>query len=400
MKSKKPRAAGGGGVFFVVGGGARVAADTASPDGGEILRDEDGEPTGMLLGRAQPLVARHLPAPDAALDEILMLGARRSVEYGWTQLHVASGDYEEIEALRDLYQRGDMRLRIYQAVRAPSASADRLLQEGGFHGLYDGRYSVRAIKLAVDGALGSGGAALLEPYEDREGRGYLQFDADELRPYMEGALRNGLQVWAHAIGDRGNRFALDLFEEAFTGLPEGRRPVHPPRWRVEHAQLLHADDLPRFAALGVIPSMQPSHAIGDLHYAPRRVGLERLRHAYAWRDLIDSGARVAGGSDAPVEAGDPRIEFYAAVTRRDPEGFQGEGWYPEQAVSRLEALYMFTRWAAEAAFEEDLRGSIEVDKYADFTVFGADLMEIEAEAILGTPIVMTVVAGEVLFDGR
>ena len=382
---------------------AGIDADTESPEGGDILRDEDGEPEGMLLGRAQWMVGQHVPEREAPLDELLVLGAQRSAELGWTQLHIASGDYEEVETLQGLYEDGAMRLRLYQALRwwpDEADDAERLLEEGGFSGLFEGRYSVRGIKIAKDGALGSGGAALLEDYEDREGRGYLQVEGEDMAPLLEEALREGIQIWTHAIGDRGNRLTLDLYQQAFEDVPEGERAVTDPRWRVEHAQVLHEDDVPRFAELGVIPSMQPSHAIGDLHYAPRRVGTERLRHAYGWRDLIDSGVPVAGGSDAPVEQGDPRIEFYAAVARKDLEGYQGEGWYPEQAVSREEALRMFTRWPARAAFEEDVRGSIEAEKYADFTVFAEDLLEVDEAEILEIPVTMTIVGGEILHDGR
>ncbi|MCP1728175.1 putative amidohydrolase YtcJ [Natronospira proteinivora] len=379
---------------------AGIDGDTPSPDGGEILHDDDGEPEGMLLGRAQWLVGQHVPEPDAGLDERLVLGAQRSLEMGWTQVHIASGDYEEVETLRDLFANGEIRLRVHQALRGPSEDAERLVSEGGFSGLYEGRYTMRGLKLAADGALGSGGAALLEDYEDREGRGYLQFEREEVEHLLEQALRNGVQVWTHAIGDRGNRFALDLYEDAFEAVPAGERAMADPRWRIEHAQLLHPDDLPRFAELDVIPSMQPSHAIGDLHYAHRRVGKERLRTAYAWQSLIDTGVPIAGGSDAPVEMGDPRIEFYAAVTRSDLDGFQDEHWYPEEAVSREEALKMFTLWPAKAVFEEDVRGSIEPGKYADFSIFGKDLMQVEAQAILDAPVVMTMVGGEILFDAR
>jgi predicted amidohydrolase YtcJ len=246
-----------------------------------------------------------------------------------------------------------MPVRNYVAVRWPGAGADRLLGHGPVIGEFDGRLTIRAIKINFDGALGSRGAALLEPYADDPGNvGLLTHTPEALRPVLEQALRNGIQVWTHAIGDRANRLILDLYEEAFAGVPPEERAVPDPRWRVEHAQHLTAEDLPRFAALGVIASMQPSHAIGDLHFAPARLGLERLRHAYAWRALIDSGAVVIGGSDAPVEVGDPRIELHAATTRTDLEGFSGPGWHPEQAVTWDEAVKMFTAWPAYAAFED------------------------------------------------
>jgi len=178
-------------------------------------------------------------------------------------------------------------------------------------------------------------------------------------------------------------------------VPESERAVKDPRWRVEHAQILNLDDLDRFKSLGVIPSMQPSHAIGDLHFAPARIGVERLKGGYAWQSLLDSGVVIAAGSDAPVERGDPRIEFYAAVARKDQSGFSGDGWYPEQAVSRLNALKMLTLWPAYASFREDVLGTIEVGKIADFTVFSDDIMTIDEADILTVKPVATVVGGKV-----
>src|SRR5881296_108768 len=181
------------------------------------------------------------------------------------------------------------------------------------------------------------------------------------------ALRRGIQVETHAIGDRANRLIVDLYEAAFKAVPPEQGKIKEPRWRVEHAQIVDPADLPRFAKLGVIPSMQPSHAISDLFFAPSRLGMDRLTGAYAWQSLIKAGCIIAGGSDAPVERGEPMIEFYAAVARKSVKGFSGEGWHPEQAVSRDQALKMFTVWPAFAAFEEKSRGSIEVGKFADLT---------------------------------
>jgi predicted amidohydrolase YtcJ len=211
------------------------------------------------------------------------------------------------------------------------------------------------------------------------------------------ALRKGIQIETHAIGDRANRVILDLYEKALKSVPPSERKIRDPRWRVEHAQILNLADIPRFAKLGVIPSMQPSHAIGDLHFAPSRIGIKRLEGAYAWQSLIKSGCIIAGGSDAPVERGEPMIEFYAAVARKDQKGFSGEGWHPEQAVTREQALKMFTLWAAYAAFEEKIKGSIEVGKLADLTVLSADIMKIPEPQILKTRCVMTVIGGEVVF---
>jgi predicted amidohydrolase YtcJ len=214
------------------------------------------------------------------------------------------------------------------------------------------------------------------------------------------ALKAGVQVETHAIGDYANRFTLDEYEKAFKAVPPEQRKVSDPRWRIEHSQIINPADIPRFAKLGVIPSMQPSHAIGDLHFAPSRLGTERLAGAYAWQSLIKSGAIIPGGSDAPVERGEPLIEFYAAVTRKDQKGFSGAGWHPEEAVTRAQALKMFTIWPAHAAFEEKLRGTIEVGKLADLSIFSADIMKIPEAEILKARCVMTVINGEVVFPAQ
>ncbi len=217
---------------------------------------------------------------------------------------------------------------------------------------------------------------------------------------LQAALRKGIQVETHAIGDLANRFVLDEYEAAFKAVPDGEREVAEPRWRIEHAQIVNPDDIPRFAKLGVIPSMQPSHAIGDLFFAPSRVGVKRLEGSYAWESFIKSGVVVPGGSDAPVERGEPMIEFYAAVARKDQKGFSGEGWHPEEAVTREEALKMFTIWPAYAAFEDTLRGTIEVGKLADLTILNADIMKIPAPQILKTRNVMTVINGEIVYEAK
>ena len=214
---------------------------------------------------------------------------------------------------------------------------------------------------------------------------------------FEEALRRGIQVETHAIGDRANRVILDLYEQAFKAVPPDQRKIREPRWRVEHAQIVDAADIPRFAKLGVIPSMQPSHAISDLFFAPSRLGMDRLAGAYAWQSLLKSGCIIAGGSDAPVERGEPMIEFYAAVARKSIKGESAEGWHPEQAVSREQALKMFTLWPAYAAFEENDKGSIEVGKLADFTVLSQDIMKIPEPQIPKTRTRMTVIGGEIVF---
>jgi predicted amidohydrolase YtcJ len=380
---------------------AGVDKDTENPFGGEIMKDKKtGEPNGMLLDRAQSLVSRHTPSStNADLEQALILADKRSVSLGWTQVHDAGVSWTQVEMVKKLFSEKKLRIRLYEAIRGPGADVQRLLREGPQVGLYDGRLTIRTIKVTIDGALGSKGAALLEPYADHDTAGFLTQKEEEVLPMLQDALRKGIQVEVHAIGDRANRTILDWYEKAFNETPMIERyDRSDPRWRVEHAQIVHPDDIPRFAKLKIIPSMQPSHAIGDLHFAPSRLGMKRLEGAYAWQSFLKQGNIIAGGSDAPVERGEPMIEFYAAVARKDQKGFSGEGWHPEQAVSREQALKMFTVWAAFAAFEEKNRGSIEVGKFADLTALSADIMKIPEAEILKTRCVMTVINGEVVWE--
>jgi predicted amidohydrolase YtcJ len=382
---------------------ANVSKDTPSPFGGEITKDkESGEPNGMLLDAAQGLVRRHLPPTSAAdAEQAVILGVKRDVELGWTQVQDPGGTYAEVDIFKKLYGEGKIKLRIYKVLSGPGKEAQRLLSEGPIIGAYNNHLTVRAIKLYADGSLGSRSAALLEPYSDApDTSGFLTIKEEVLLPLLEEALRKGIQVETHAIGDRANRFILDAYERAFKLVPPAQRKVAEPRWRDEHSQIINPADISRFASLGIIPSMQPSHAIGDLHFAPSRLGIKRLEGAYAWQSLLKSGAIIPGGSDAPVERGEPMIEFYAAVARKDIRGFSGEGWHPEEAVTREQALKMFTIWAAYAAFEESLRGSIEVGKLADFTVLSADIMKIPEAEILKTHCVMTIIGGEVAYEAK
>ncbi len=382
---------------------AGITNTTASPFGGEISKSKDtGEPNGMLLDAAQGLVRRHVPAATPAeAEQAVILGVKRNIALGWTQIQDAGGSYQDVDLYKKLYGEGKIKLRIYKAVHGPGQSATRLISEGATIGAFDNRFTLRTIKVVSDGALGSRGAALLTPYSDApDTSGFLTVKEEALRPMLVDALTKGIQVETHAIGDRANRFMLDEYEKAFNAVPASQRKIADPRWRDEHTQILSLADLQRFAKLGVIPSMQPSHAIGDLHFAPSRVGIERLAGAYVWQSLIKTGVVIAGGSDAPVERGEPMIEFYAAVVRKDMKGFSGAGWHPEEAVTREQALKMFTLWAAYAAFEEKLRGSLEVGKLADLTILSADIMKIPEMEILKTRNMMTVINGEVVYEAK
>jgi predicted amidohydrolase YtcJ len=379
---------------------AGITRDTANPFGGEILKDKDGEPTGMLLDNAQDLVASKIPKPsDAEREEALIKGITREVSLGWCEIQNAGSELDDQAIMRRAFEGNKIGLRIYNAAWGPGPAADRLLKNGATLNAFNHHFTQRTIKVIFDGALGSRGAALLAPYSDKpETSGYLTQKPEELSPMFAEALRRGIQVETHAIGDRANRIILDLYEKALATVPPDERKIREPRWRVEHAQILSEQDISRFAKMRVIASMQPSHAISDLFFAPARLGMERLAGAYAWNSLLKTGAIICGGSDAPVERGEPMIEFYAAVARRSIKGEQGEGWHPEQAVSCEEALRMFTINAAYAAFEEKDKGSIEPGRLADLTILDHDLMKIPAAEILKTRCLMTVVGGNVVYD--
>jgi predicted amidohydrolase YtcJ len=377
---------------------ARIDKSTPDPFGGQILKT-NGEPNGMLLDNAQDLVARDIPKPtEAEREEALLRGIDREIGLGWCEIQNAGSHKEDVDLIKKAFDAGKIKIRFVNAVFGPGPDAQNFLREGPTINAFNHHFTQRAIKVIFDGALGSRGAALLKPYNDApDTSGFLTEKPEALRPMFEEALRHGIQVETHAIGDRANRLVLDLYEQAFKAVPADQRKIREPRWRVEHAQIVDSADIPRFAKLGVIPSMQPSHAISDLFFAPSRLGMDRLAGAYAWQSLLKSGCVIAGGSDAPVERGEPMIEFYAAVARKSIKGESGKGWHPEQAISREQALKMFTLWPAYAAFEEGDKGSIEVGKLADFTVLSQDIMKIPEPQILKTRAQMTVIGGEIVF---
>lgn len=377
---------------------ARIDKSTPDPFGGQILKT-DGEPNGMLLDNAQDLVARNIPkSTEAERQEALLRGIDREIKLGWCEVQNAGSHKDDVDLIRKAFDAGKIKIRFVNAIYGPGADAQNFLRDGPTINAFDHRFTQRTIKVIFDGALGSRGAALLKPYSDApETSGFLTEKSEDLQPMFEEALRGGIQVETHAIGDRANRLILDLYEQAFKAVPPDRRKIRDPRWRVEHAQIVDAADIPRFAKLGVIPSMQPSHAISDLFFAPARLGMNRLAGAYAWQSFLNTGCIIPGGSDAPVERGEPMIEFYAAVARKSVKGEAGEGWHPEQAVSREDALKMFTLWPAYAAFEEADKGSIEVGKLADFTVLSQDIMKVSEKEILETRNEMTVIGGEIVY---
>ena len=376
---------------------AGIAPDTPAPAGGEILKDENGQPTGLLVDAAEQLVSGLLPQADpAALREAYRAGFRVEAEYGWTGLHFMSAPWRDVPLMEAMAEAGEAPIRVYNSI-TPDGAAE--LIAGGPRSVADGRIITRAIKYYADGALGSRGAALFEPYADRpDTTGLIQIGEQEIVPLYQQALRAGIQIATHAIGDRGNASVMEWYQQALAGIAPADRPNgEDVRWRIEHAQILRPSDYHWFVDLPIIASMQPSHAIGDLHFAPARLGDARLDGAYAWHSLADRGVIVVGGSDAPVERGAPLIEFYAAVARRDLQGFQGPDWRPHEAVDRQTALKMFTLWPAYASFREDELGTIEVGKRGDFTAFSVDLMTAPFADIPKGRAVLTVVDGEVVF---
>ena len=378
---------------------AGITNETPDPIGGQFHRDSEGELTGYVLGRAMDPFRAILPSDtDDYLKENLQRGMQANASLGWTQTHDAGMSWRLVNLLRELHQEGEMSHRVYIAM--PIAEANTLFEHGKERST-DGWFELRGIKVFIDGTLGSRGAALIEPYSDADTSGFMnRTTREQLMPVLDQALRQGVQIMTHVIGDRALRQTLDWYDEAKAALPTDEWNSDDLRWRLEHAQIIQPDDQKRLVQMQIIPSMQPSHAIGDLNFAPARLGPERLQYAYPWQDLIDQGLQIVAGSDAPVELGDPRIEFYAAITRARLDGSRGEGWHPEFAVSRVDALRMFTVWPAYSAFQEDERGSITVGKFADLSIFDTDFMVAEPTAILQAKTVMTIVGGLVIIDNR
>lgn len=379
---------------------AEITGTTEAPSGGAINLDEEGNPTGMLIDKAMNLVRPLIPPVSPEQNkEALRMATERNVSFGWTSFHNAGSTYSDLEQMRELRAEGKLLHRVYQAIRPMlyPEDAEKIYQAGGE---IDPEHYVtaRQFKITVDGALGSRGAGFIEPYADYDTVGLVRYSEDDLRPLLIRGLETGVQFQVHAIGDAANRMVLNAYEQALKAVPKSKRAVNNPRWRIEHAQNVQPDDVDRFIDMDILPSMQPSHAIGDLHFAGQRLGVERLANAYLWRTFIDKGAIIPGGTDQPVEIGDPRIEFYAAVARKDLDGYSGEGWHPELKVTREEALKMFTIWAAYSAFQDNVLGSLEVGKLADLSIFDKDLMTIPENEIMSSNAVITIVHGKIVYQ--
>lgn len=378
---------------------AGITKGSPDPEGGKFERDENGEPTGYVLATAMNVFRELIPAKTKAyIKDSLEVGMQQNAKLGWAATQDAGMPFINVDIMQEIHAEGGMKTRIYAAANVQEA--ETMFSRGRMK-TADDLFDLRGIKVYIDGTLGSRGAALIENYSDAPHNGFMnRTTEEELKPILRKALREGLQVQTHVIGDRAVKTLLDWYEEAFEAVPVSERAVAEPRWRLEHAQVIPPAQQARMVTLGIIPSMQPSHGIGDLNFAPDRLGPERLAYAYPWQQLIDRGSIIIGGSDAPVELGDPRIEFYAAVARKRLDGSSDEGWHPELAVSRETALKMFTIWPAYGAFQENIRGSIEVGKYADFTIFDTDFMTAPEADILTAQNVMTIVGGKITYQHK
>ncbi|MFS2018677.1 amidohydrolase [Massilia sp. CT11-108] len=373
---------------------AGITDQTPDPVGGKIVRDAAGHATGVLVDAAQAMIQKVLPQPTeqearAMLDRAL--GTMASV--GLTSAHDAGIGIAEDRLYRDYADHGKLTARIYGMIKGTGADFDRLARNGPLDTYGHDMYALRAVKLYADGALGSRGAALLAPYtDDPHSHGLLFHSNGEIDAMIAKAMKKGYQVNVHAIGDAGNRQILDIFAKE---IPANRGQAL--RHRIEHAQVVTPADIPRFKSIGIIPSMQPTHATSDKNMAEQRIGPERIKGAYAWRTFLAQGSRIACGSDFPVEAPNPFFGIHAAVTRQDASGNPIAGWYPEQEMSLKEAFRCFTLDAAYAGHQEKTQGSLEAGKYADFIVIDRDLFKISPYDIHKIGVLETWVGGQQVY---
>lgn len=382
---------------------AGIDRNTPDPPGGTIVKGPEGEPIGALRETAQRLVRDALqqyldqrpPEQKRADDEKRVeLASQDLLSKGVVSFHDAGADFATIDFFKEMAEAGKLSVRLYVMVRRETNEVmDQKLPQYKMTNAYDGHLTVRSIKRQIDGALGAHGAWLLEPYEDLpESSGLVLEPVEDIAGTAAIAVRHGYQVNTHAIGDRGNRETLDIYEKAFANAPNGGRDL---RWRIEHAQHIHPDDVPRFAKLGVIASMQGIHCTSDGPWVLKRLGEERAKSgAYVWRDLIASGAVVTNGTDVPVEDADPIASFYASVTRIMSDG---TAFFPEQVMTRTEALRSYTLLNAYAAFEEDVKGSLSPGKYADIVVLSKDILTVPAAEIPQAKVVYTIVGGKIRY---
>ena len=385
-----------------------ITAESEFGFGGEIIKNLRNQPTGIFNERAQNLISKHVESPsydagsksDSDTDQqnsslALELAVKECLENGITSFHDAGAGKESIQTFRDGINSNKLKIRLYVML---TSRDPKLLEEwyknGPEIGTGNDYLTIRSIKLNADGALGSRGAWLLNEYTDRPGHfGMATQSIDYVYEVSKNGLKHGFQVNAHAIGDRANREILNQYQKVFNEYPEKANDL---RWRIEHAQHIDPEDIPRFGELGVIPSIQGIHMSSDRPWAINRLGRKRIvESAYVWRDLIDHGAVIVNGTDVPVEPIDPLASFYASVTRKTLKGVPNNGYEPKQKMTRLEALKSYTINAAYAAFEEKIKGSIEIGKYADFTVLSKNIITVPENQLLNTKVLYTIINGKI-----
>lgn len=373
---------------------AGVKSDASQPDGGEIFKGIDG-PTGIFNETAQSVVGRVIPSTSKEnAEQALQLAINECLKNGITSFHDA-GSRGLVELSKQFGEQGKLDIRLYIMLRGDLVQMNEYFKNGPDLGLFNDHLTIRSIKMAADGALGSRGAWLIEEYTDASGEyGHEVQPMTHIDSLTQEAYKAGFQVCIHAIGDRANKEVLDLYERTFqAGLQED------PRFRIEHAQHMRGEDIPRFAELGVIPAMQAIHMASDRPWAIDRLGKERIEEgAYMWQSLLESGARIVNGTDAPVEPIDPLPSFYASVARKTLKGTPEEGYEMDQRMTRAQTLRSYTLDAAYGAFMEDIIGSIEVGKYADFAILDKNIMEVPEQEILDAKVTMTIIGGEVVYE--
>ncbi|MGD0038596.1 MAG: amidohydrolase, partial [Bacteroidota bacterium] len=397
---------------------AGVNRQTPDPLGGKIVRYADGEPTGVFIDAAMELIYKFVPEPnEQEMREAIRLATEECASVGLTSVQEMGVDVKQVELYKKIIDENKFPLRVYAAIDGPGELWNKMKKEGKLIGYGNNKLTIRALKIYIDGALGSRGAALIEPYsDDPNNRGLTMLSEDELQKLVDESLDHDFQVCTHAIGDRANHIILNVYESA---LKKHQLPFA--RLRVEHAQVLSPEDIPRFKQLDVLPSMQPTHCTSDMYWAESRLGSKRIRSAYAWRSLLNTGIVIPEGSDFPVESPNPFFGIYAACTRQDKNGmpkniddmrkyFQPSadgytdtaafvnGWYASEKMTREEAVLGFTTWAAYAAFEENLKGSLERGKLADFIIISKDIFRCPAIEIPAIQVESTVLGGKVVYS--
>ncbi len=372
-----------------------ISKDTPDPQGGVIIRDNNGDATGIFIDAAEGYIQAVVPEP-TVLERSLALekALKQMARMGITSVHDAGVNVETWEMYKNFADNGKMTTRIYSMISGAGDIFDELAKDGPINSYADDLLSLRSVKLYSDGALGSRGAAMIEEYSDDPGNyGLLFVSQDEMNAMASKVVGQGFQANIHAIGDAGNRQVLDAIAFA-----QNEHQAFDLRNRIEHAQIVSLEDIPRFAELDIIASMQPTHATSDKNMAEDRVGPVRIKGGYAWQKFLNQGTIVAAGSDFPVEHSNPFFGLYSAVTRMDHEGEPEGGWYPEESLSRTEALRAFTTDAAYAAHQEDVLGSLEPGKWADFIIIEQDFFNVGVAEIWQIEVLETWVAGKAVYQ--